>query len=143
MLFKTYKRIKEEDMGKYKYIRTNVYRRGIAIFIGSREELLDFTKKAYTNEELISQVKNDLNKDSSIGTCYIEDLGQSLIWIPKFPRTVSQISALAHEVLHATFTLLDFVGVEYRYEGPNEPYTYLFEYFLTRALTEKGYKNVE
>jgi hypothetical protein len=45
--------------------------------------------------------------------------------------------------MHAVFGLLDFVGVEYRYGGSNEPYTYLHEYFLKNALRKEGYKDVK
>lgn len=131
-------------MGKYKYVRADVYRRGITIFIGTREELLSFVKEAWPdNRDLTDAVAEDLEKDNALGTTYVEDDGQSIIWIPKFPRNAKGIGVLAHEILHATFTLLDYVDVEYRYGGPNEPYTYLFEMFLTKALNERGYKKFE
>ena len=45
-------------------------------------------------------------------------------------------------MLHAVLAILDYVGVEYVGKGTHESYTYLYEYVLKEALTEKGYKNV-
>lgn len=131
-------------MSKYKYIKADVYRRGITIFIGNPQELIGFVKQAYKDDQSFIQdvVEHVTQKDLPIATTFKESYGQSLIWIPKFPKTPKEVSCLAHEILHATFVLLDYVNVEYRYEGPNEPYTYLFEYFLNKALTEKGYKEI-
>ena len=130
-------------MSKFKYIRADVYRRGISIFIGTKEALLEFAKETFKdNEDLIHNIKESLNDTNALATTYQEEYGQSVIWIPKFPKTPTQVANLAHEVLHATFCILDFVNVEYRYGGPNEPYTYLFDYLLTKALTERGYRDV-
>lgn len=127
-------------MGKWKYIRADVYKRGITIYIGTKESLLEFVRKAYSeNNKLIEEVKEHIKGDAE-ATTYLEEGGQSLIWVPKFPKNPKQIAIMAHEILHATFVLMDYVGAEYRYNGPNEPYTYLFEYFLSKALNEKGYK---
>lgn len=131
-------------MSKYKYIKADVYRRGITIFIGPRKELPKFVKKAYEDcEDLLKEVEKTLDEEGAIGTTYMEEFGQTLIWIPKFPSTPAEIGSLAHEILHATMHLLDYINVEYRYDGPNEPYTYLLEYFLTEALSKEGYEKVE
>lgn len=130
-------------MGKWKYIRADVYKRGITVYVGPKESLPDFVEKAFSeNKKLIEEVKEHTKSSGVEATTYLEEGGQSLIWVPKFPKNPKQIAIMAHEILHATFVLLDHVGVEYRYEGPNEPYTYLFEYFLNRALNEKGYRDV-
>ena len=131
-------------MGIYKHIRADVYRRGITVFMGTRKELVKFVEEAYDGDELLlKQVKDDVDDATSIGTAYKEERGQSLVWVPSFPKTPEQIASLAHEILHATYTLLDFCGVEYRYGGANEPYTYLFEYFLTNTLKKEGYEHLE
>lgn len=130
------------EKAKWKYIRADVYRRGITIFIGSREELNKFVEKAFKGMPKFIEDVKESDGSHSLGTTWVEEGGQSLIWIPKFPKTPTQIGNLSHEILHATFALLDYVGVEYRYDGPNEPYTYLQEYFLVKALTKRGYKDV-
>lgn len=129
-------------VAKYKYIKCDVYNRGVTIFIGPRKELPKFVKKAYRgNKALIEEVETSVGS-SALGTTFIEEYGQSLVWIPKFPKTPEELGTIAHEILHATFTLLDYVNVEYSYNGPNEPYTYLFEFLLTEALKEDGYEKV-
>ena len=133
-------------MGKFKYITADVYRRGIYIFIGTRKELYDWAKKTFnkeSDEELIHTLKEGLTNTTSIGTTYCLECGQSLVWLPKLSLTPRGIGNLAHELSHATMSLLDFIGVEYRYSGSNEPYTYLLEFFITKALEKSGYKNVE
>lgn len=130
-------------MSRFKYIRADVYRRGITIFIGPKKDLPTFVKKAFKgNKTLLESIKDSLKEDS-LGTTYHEDFGQSLIWIPKWPKTPKELGTLAHEILHATMNMLDYIDVEYRYGGPNEPYTYLFEFLFTEALEEKGYEKVE
>ena len=129
-------------MSKYKYIRADVYRRGITIFIGPRKELFKFVEEVYKdNKKLIENVKDTIDSEA-LGTTFTEDDGQSLIWIPKFPKTPSEIAILGHEVLHATFILLDYCNVEYIHNDSNEPYTYLFEYFMEQALITEGYEKV-
>lgn len=133
-------------MGKFKYITADVYRRGIYIFIGTRKELYDWAKKTFnkeSDEELIHTLKEGLTNTTSIGTTYCLECGQSLVWLPKLSLTPRGIGNLAHELSHATMSLLDFIGVEYHYSGSNEPYTYLLEFFITKALEKRGYKNVE
>ena len=132
-------------MGKCKYIKADVYRRGICVFIGTRKELYDWAKETFNSEDdetLIHDLKEDLTNTSSIGTTYNLGGGQSLVWLPKLSLTPKGIGNLVHELSHATMGLLDFVGVEYRYSGANEPYAYLLEFFVTKALEKRGYKNV-
>ena len=129
-------------MSKYKYIRADVYSRGITIFIGPQKELFKFVEEVYKdNKKLIENVKDTIDSEA-LGTTFTEDDGQSLIWIPKFPKTSGEIAILGHEILHATFILLNYCGVNYEYDGPNEAYTYLFEYLMGQALDTEGYEKV-
>ena len=128
-------------MAKYKYIRADIYKRGITVFIGSRKELTQFVKIAFKDlPELVNAVAKS-EDSTALGTTFLEEFGQSLIWLPKLPKTPDGIANLAHEILHATFALLDYIGVEYVPDSPNEAYTYLSEFFLYRALLIKGYKD--
>ena len=139
-------------MAKYKYIYCDVYKRGVSVFIGDCESLKKWAKKAYDYPEVQDMIKDILecsdeeyrNNDVT-ARCYCSNAGCWIVHIPSFSFTYNptEITKMSHELLHATMGLLDFIGVEYRYNGNNEPYTYLHEYLLTEALIEKGYKNVK
>ena len=132
-------------MAKCRYIKASIYRRGIVVFYGTRQECYDWAKKTFTEEDdmtLINDLKEDINNKDAIGTVYNIGGGQSLVWLPKYPKTYKEIGSFTHEILHATLNLLDFCGVEYRYNGSNEPYTYLMEFFVTKALEKGKFKNV-
>lgn len=132
-------------MGKFKYIKAGVYKRGVIIFVGTRKELYDWAKKKFNRESdegLIQSIKKDVESTDSIGTTYNLGLGESLVWLPNLSLTPKWIGNVVHELHHATMFLLDFVGVEYHYSGSNEPYTYLLEFFVTKTLENRGYKNV-
>ena len=138
---------------KYKYIHCDVYKHGISVFIGDCDSMRKWAKKFYNEpieRDMIDSIEKYCTteryiKENIAATCYDSDSGQWLIHIPEFSFTYDpvEISNLSHELLHATHGLLDYVGVEYRYGGSNEPYTYLHEYLLKNALTEKGYKYVK
>lgn len=140
-------------MGKYKYIHCDPYKRGVSIFIGDCESLKKWAKRFYNRpdeKDLIKQLEeycNEdryVNKDVAASTYSSETTGHQIVHIPtfSFEYNPSQISNLTHELLHAALNILDYVDVEYRYGGTNEPYTYLLEFLVKQALTEKGYKNV-
>lgn len=131
-------------MAKWKYIRNDTYRRGITIFIGSAKEFIKFLESSsYKNDkELMENIKEHENTNA-LATCYNDHTdGQCIIRVSNCPITPTQIACLGHELLHATFFILQYCGIKYSDEG-EEAFTYLYEFFLTKALTEKGYKNVE
>lgn len=143
----------KKKTNKYKYIHCDPYKRGVSVFIGDCESLKKWARKFYNEpdekdliEELESYCNEDryTNKGVAASTYSSGASGHQLVHLPtfSFKYNPSEISNLAHELLHATFGILDYVGVEYKYGGANEPYTYLYEYVLKEALTEKGYKNV-
>lgn len=131
-------------MAKWKYIRNDTYRRGITVVIGSVKEFIKFLESSsYKNDkELMENVKEHENT-SALATCYNDHTdGQCIIRVPDYPITPAQIACLGHEILHAVFFILQYCGVNYS-EDSEEAFTYLYEFFLTKALTEKGYKDVE
>ncbi len=130
-------------MAKWKYIRNDTYRRGIVVFMGSVEDCVRFLENtSYKNdEELIEWIKGLKQRGAQATCCGVSD-GQCIIYLPKFPVTPREVAILGHEILHATFSILSHCGVEYSEES-EEAYTYLYEFLLSKALTEKGYKNVE
>lgn len=141
-------------MAKYKYIHCDIFKRGVAVFIGDCESLRKWAKRFYNRpdeQDLITQIneycteEKYVNKDIAACTYDSECSGHQLVHLPifSFKYEPSEISNLEHELLHCTFNILDYLGVEYRYGGSNETYTYLNEYLLKNALIEKGYKEVK
>lgn len=131
-------------MAKWKYIRNDTYRRGITIFIGSNEEYVNFLKSStYKNDKELLEQATHIENRNALACCYNDNSdGQSIVYLPFYPITPTQIACLGHELLHAVFFILQYCGVKYSEES-EEAFTYLHEFFMAKALTEKGYKDVE
>jgi hypothetical protein len=142
----------EKKKAVYQYIHCDVYKHGVSVFIGDCESLRKWAKKFYNEpqeKDLIQSIEEyctDENyfENDVAARCYDSDSGQYIVHLPSFSFSYNplEISNLSHELLHATFLMLDFIGMEYRYQGNNEAYTYLHEYLLKHALIEKDYKKV-
>lgn len=142
---------KKNKKSIYKYIYCDVYRRGVLVFIGSCEDLCDTAKDLYEDDkQLINTLHESCNdeiyKSTDVaGRCYDSEAGSIIVHLQTFSFDFNplQIGTLSHELLHAAFLLLDFIGIEYKYGGNNEAYTYLHEYLLREALELEGYVSVE
>lgn len=138
---------------KYKYIHCDVYKHGVSVFIGDCDSLKKWAKKFYSEpqeQDMIESIDKFCNaeryrSENVAASCYDSDSGQWIVHLPSFSFSYNptEITNLSHELLHAACGMLDYLGVEYRYGGSNEPYTYLHEYLLKNALIEKGYKDVK
>lgn len=131
-------------MAKIKYIRCDIYKRGIYIFIGSPQELIAWSEKTFKSEDY--KEFNEGLKECSYGEAdfhYTNEDGCGLVRIPKFPKTPAEIAYTTHELLHATMWLLWYCGVEYDPEGANEAYTYLLEHLVRNTFEKEGYEIVE
>lgn len=141
-----------ETKSRYKYIYCDVWKCGVSVFIGNNTDLLKWAKKFYKEPEeqdMIQSIEQygsgtDYKTKRVAGRIYYSESGQWVIHIPSFSFDYDPvaISNLSHELEHATYGILDFVGMQYRYGGNNEAYTYLHEFLLKNALREKGYKEV-
>ena len=130
-----------------KYIPIDIYKRCIYIFIGSLDEFKLWVKNTYTYDkekefvEMVLRLTEDtigmasFNWDSAGGT--------GVVLIPKIPKTPKETAALIHELMHATFWILDFCHVDYDPNGSNEAFTYLMEHLTRNALEKENYKDVE
>lgn len=145
--------VQEREKAIYQYIHCDVYKHGVSVFIGDCASLRKWAKKVYNEpneKDLIQAIElscTDENYfDNSVAArCYSSSSsGQFVVHLPSFSFSYNpeEISCLSHELLHATFLMLDFIGIEYKYDGNNEAYTYLHEYLLKHALLEKYYKKV-
>ena len=130
-----------------KYIPIDIYKRFIYVFIGSLDEFKLWVKNTYTydkEKEFVEMVLG-LTEDSIGMASFNWDSagGTGVVLIPKMPKTPKETAALIHELMHATFWILDFCHVDYDPNGSNEAFTYLMEHLTRNALEKEGYKDVE
>lgn len=133
-------------MAKHKYISCDIYKRGIWVFIGSLDELKLWVKREFTYEdekEFVDMILGLKQRNELASFNYDNNNGQGVVHIYEHPTTPKGYAALVHELLHATFYILNFCGVEYAYDGSNEAYTYLLEHLTRNALESKGYEEIK
>jgi hypothetical protein len=135
------------NKAKVKYIPIDIYKRYIYIFIGSLDEFKLWVKNTYIYDEEKDFVNMVLGlTEDSIGMAsfnWDSAGGTGAVLIPKMPKTPKETAALIHELMHATFWVLDFCHVDYDPNGSNEAFTYLMEHLTRNALEKEGYKDVE
>ena len=135
-------------MAEVKYIHCDIYKRGIHVFIGSLEELKEWVVKEYDasdEEDFRNFVLETKPMPKAMAQFfYSYSNGNGVALIPKFPKTPKEIASVSHELLHATFLILNYCYVEYNDEScGNEAFTYLHEHLLRNALEKEGYERVE
>ena len=130
-------------MAAYKqYIPCDIYKRGVTVFLGSYDELLKYVKEIYIDKdddddiEFYNRMKNLRGgaADFHAGDGYI------IVRLPKFPETPDEIADAEHELLHATFWMLDDCGVQE--SSPYEEHTYLLSWLTLNALTKDKYEEI-
>ena len=131
---------------KVKYIPIDIYKRYLYIFIGELEMFKAWVQATYIYEQERPFVEMVLgiSKDSiGMASLYWDSVGGTgVVLIPKCPKTPQEIAALVHELMHATFWVLDFCHVDYVPNESNEAYTYLMEYLTRNAFEDSGYEEV-
>ena len=68
--------------------------------------------------------------------------GEIIIWMPRIDFTSANYGTLAHELLHATFLIMENIGFKFDYNN-TEPINYLFDSLMTNTLwqlVKKGRK---
>lgn len=133
-------------MAKYKQIYIDIFKRHMIVFIGNHEEFKSWANTYYSDndeyEEFIKIINQSTGKAQA--SCYFNNGdGECVIEIPSEPINPNDISYAVHEILHATFNILDFVGVEYYQNGSNETFTYLIEYITKEVFTLNNYLNYD
>ncbi len=133
-------------MAKVKYIPCDIYKRGITVFIGSVQELKRWVQHEYKDESekcFVNMIEHLPETSSSAASFNYNNMdGTGIVQIYKFPRTPKEIATLEHELLHATFHVLNFCHVEYCIDGSNEAFTYMLEHLTRWALEKEGYNEV-
>lgn len=131
-------------MAKVKYIPCDIYKRGISVFIGTLDEFKTWVKKEYTDKEEKDFVRMVLGlEECGMASFNYNNMdGQGVVLISNYPETPKEHAALEHELLHATFHVLNFCHVEYCIDGSNEAFTYMLEHLTRWALEKEGYNEV-
>lgn len=65
--------------------------------------------------------------------CLSEKGHVPVIWLPKPPRTVDDLSTFGHEVFHLTCTLMSWAGIPLS-SSSEEAYTHQFKYLFKNIL---------
>ena len=135
-------------MAKVKYIMCDPYKRGIHVFIGSLEELKKWVVDEYHYPEekdfrdCILNTEYKPNVAAQFFYSYTNGIG--IVLIHKFPKTPAEVASISHELLHATFLILNYCYVVYDDEScGNEAFTYLHEHLLRNSLEKEGYEDIE
>jgi hypothetical protein len=63
--------------------------------------------------------------------------GRYYIRLKNYPEYSWEFGCLSHEILHAVFATLNYIGVQYKKDFSEESYTYLMGY-----ITDKIYKKL-
>ncbi len=133
-------------MAKVKYIPIDVYKRCIHVFIGSLDEFKAWTKSHFDDESEQDFVNMVLGlREEKVGMASFNFdwvNGTGVVLIPDYPHDPKDYAALAHEMMHATFFIMNFCHCEYAYDGSNEPFTYLMEHLMRNALEGEGYEQI-
>jgi hypothetical protein len=132
---------------KVKYIPLDIYKRYIYVFAGTLDEFKSWVKATYVYdiEKPFTEMVLGLTEDSIGMASFNWDSagGTGAVLIPKMPKTPKETAALIHELMHATFWVLDLCHVDYDPNGSNEAFTYVMEHLTRNALEKEGYEEVE
>lgn len=107
-------------------IVTPVWQAGIMLWVCTPEKGTELLKKYDLHPEVTIEEWN-------YGKCVQKDTKNPIIWINSNLPHNKLLGALSHELLHATFFILEIKGVPINYEN-SEPFTYLLEYLTEKCL---------
>uniref|UniRef100_A0AAU8MK47 Phage protein n=1 Tax=Geladintestivirus 2 TaxID=3233134 RepID=A0AAU8MK47_9CAUD len=131
-------------MSKYKFIHVDVFKKEIGLFVGTREDFISWIDEEYGNcdsyKDMVECVHNHPIRYEDGTFWYNEKTGDGVIELHDIPHTAREIAIASHEALHATFQILDTVGVDYNKDTTNEAYCYLLELIMRNILKINNYK---
>lgn len=90
-------------MGVFDYV--------VIVAVGDRKKVHEYVSFKFEDSEFTEVVTEFVRGKTyhRVGYCPI-------IWIPRIPKTPREYATLAHEALHATYHLFDWVGLEANHE---------------------------
>lgn len=93
------------------------------------DELLKTLSKSLTDDEIKDKKLWSVEKNGD-GRTVLFGSGQTLIRMPKVPKTCKEYGALQHEIFHATEFILNHIGMSLCRKS-DEAYAYLIGYLTT------------
>lgn len=130
-------------MAKCKWIPCDIFKRGVYVFVGTLKEFKSWIAASKEWSEDFKSMVANINANGNEAASYNYDFDASgVIFLRKFPRTPKEVATLSHEVLHATFKILDYCHVNYEVNENNETFTYLDEHIMHNALEFNDYKTL-
>lgn len=120
-------------------VSVDIYPFDIWFFFGDVEISFEKLKEYLTKKEL-KKFKNFVSEqDGNGGGFYHTESKKSVIQLYNIPKNNLDICILNHEILHATFKILDNVGIYYSYSS-EEAFTYLFDYLCNKVYEKLNLK---
>lgn len=136
-------------MAKVKYISVDIYRITPVVFIGDFKDLVSFVKRNTMGAEkdyadLLEGIGNDSKETYAFeASTYWNNKTRTLIlYFPESPKKPHDINNMVHELAHATFIILDGVGIDIDVSN-NEAFAYLQGYLAEQIYDEDGYEELQ
>jgi len=84
----------------------------------------------------ISAIMNPEQKNFNETLGYVNSRGSDIVlWLPKIPRTIEDLSVLVHECMHVVICVDRYVDLEYKRSRSNEQFAYLIDFIFKNVLT--------
>lgn len=132
-------------MAKFKVIPIDIYKRDIAVFIGTHEEFKAWVTSYHvpSNWKQLVESITDSDDGAIASYWYNSNNGNGIIELPCHPEKKEDIGVAAHECLHCILHTLSYVNIPCIFNDSNEAYTYLLEYLLVKVLDYNDYELVK
>lgn len=135
-------------MAKIKYIPVDIYRIKPIVFVGNLKEFKSFAEQMCKKDKSFKFVVDDINDNLQqlvyfeAATYWNTKIRKLIIYVPSLSLTPNNIDNVVHELSHATFQILDDVGIKVDADN-NEAYAYLIGYLASEVYTKDGYEELQ
>lgn len=90
--------------------------------------------KNLAHDEIKKYINPEQKKfDNTLGYVNSKD-SEIVMWLPKPPRTIEELSVLVHECMHVIISVDRYVDLEYKRQRSNEAFAYLIDYIFKNVL---------
>ena len=108
-----------------KIIPIEIYRRGVLVFIGDKEECARNLQKHKIKEDCVNAVR-DYDMDGTLA--YTMEIGSDVL---VYMKKKQPMDIIVHELSHAVFKILKIVGIDPT--ECEEAYAYLIDYLYKKV----------
>ena len=116
---------------KSKKFPIDIFKHGVKVVVGTKEELISVAKK----DAVYDEIKDNIDTvNNSFMVTFILGSGDSLIYSNDYKNDIEYTSAIAHEIIHAVSHILRNIGINHT-EETEEVYAYTIEDLTKRILT--------